>query len=92
MSLCADRTVEVWLAPEEREQIETTYRGRRFVYAPAVQGDYYGEIVYHIGDTVLRTDTLTYEQDIEQLPPKQGFLMRCMEFVRALFGFEKEEN
>lgn len=91
-SLCADRTVEVWLAPEEREQIETTYRGRRFVYAPAVQGDYYGEIVYQIGDTVLRTDTLTYERDIEQLPPKQGFLMCCMEFVRALFGFEKEEN
>ena len=69
-ALCADRTVTVWLAPEEREQMRTTYRGRRFVYAPAVQGDYYGEILYQLGDTVLRTDTLTYEQDI-RLPPKK---------------------
>lgn len=91
-ALCADRTVTVWLAPEERDQMRTTYRGRRFVYAPAVQGDYYGEILYQLGDTVLRTDTLTYEQDIEQLPPKQGFLMRCMEFVRGLFGFQTEDD
>lgn len=89
-SLRADRTIEVWLAPEEREQIKTTYRGRRFVYAPAVQGDYYGEIVYHLGDQVLKTDTLIYDRDIEQLPPKPGILTRCLNFIRGLFGFAEE--
>ena len=77
-ALCADRTVTVWLAPEEREQMRTTYRGRRFVYAPAVQGDYYGEILYQLGYTVLRTDTLTYEQDIEASPEAR--------FPDALYG------
>ncbi len=91
-SLCADRTIEVWLAPEEREQIETTYRGRRFVYAPAVQGDYYGEIVYRLGNEVLRTDTLTYDRDIEQLPPKPGLLTRCWDFIRGLLGFDEQEK
>ena len=91
-SLCADRTVEVWLTPEEREQIETTYRGRQFVYAPAVQGDYYGEIVYHLGDQILRTDTLTYDRDIEQLPPKQGLFIRCIDFIRGLFGLHETQK
>ncbi len=92
VSLCADRTLEIWLAPEEKEQIETTYRGRHFVYAPAVQGDYYGEIVYHIGDHILRTDTLTYDKDIEQIPPKPGLLTRCIDFICGLFGLEKTEK
>ncbi len=92
VSLCADSTLELWLTPEEKEQIETTYRGRRFVYAPAVQGDYYGEIVYHIGDRILKTDTLTYSRDIEQIPPKPGLLTRCIDFICGLFGLDNMEK
>ncbi len=92
VSLYADHTLEIWLTPEEKEQVETTYRGRRFVYAPAVQGDYYGEIVYHIGDHILRTDTLTYSKDIEQIPPKPGLLTRCIDFICGLFGLETTQK
>ncbi len=92
VSLCADRTLTLWLTPAEQEQVEVTYRGKRFVYAPAVQGDYYGEIVYHIGDHILKTDTLTYDRDIEQLPPRPGLLTRCMDFICGLFGLDNTEK
>lgn len=82
--LIAGHEVTAYLAPGE--QAQESLRGRPFVYATVAGGDYYGEIVYQIGDHILKTDTLSYAYDVEQLPPRKGILERCLDFVRGLFA------
>lgn len=81
--LIAGHEVIAYLAPGE--QVTDSLRGRPFVYATVAGGDYYGEIVYQIGEHILKTDTLSYAYDVEQLPPRKGILERCLDFVRGLF-------
>lgn len=81
--LIAGHEVTAYLAPGE--QVTDSLRGRPFVYATVAGGDYYGEIVYQIGEHILKTDTLSYAYDVEQLPPRKGILERCLDFVRGLF-------
>lgn len=81
--LVAGHEVTAYLAPGE--QVTDSLRGRPFVYATVAGGDYYGEIVYQIGEHILKTDTLSYAYDVEQLPPRKGILERCLDFVRGLF-------
>ena len=81
--LIAGHEVTAYLAPGE--QVADSLRGRPFVYATVAGGDYYGEIVYQIGEHILKTDTLSYAYDVEQLPPRKGILERCLDFVRGLF-------
>lgn len=81
--LIAGHEVNAYLAPGE--QVTDSLRGRPFVYATVAGGDYYGEIVYQIGEHILKTDTLSYAYDVEQLPPRKGILERCLDFVRGLF-------
>lgn len=81
--LIAGHEVTAYLAPGE--QVTDSLRGRPFVYATVAGGDYYGEIVYQIGERILKTDTLSYAYDVEQLPPRKGILERCLDFVRGLF-------
>lgn len=81
--LIAGHEVTAYLAPGE--QVTDSLRGRPFVYATVAGGDYYGEIVYQIGEHILKTDTLSYAYDVEQLPPRKGVLERCLDFVRGLF-------
>ena len=81
--LIAGHEVTAYLAPGE--QVTDSLRGRPFVYATLAGGDYYGEIVYQIGEHILKTDTLSYAYDVEQLPPRKGILERCLDFVRGLF-------
>lgn len=85
VDLVAEHEVTAYLAPGEREQITNSLRGRPFVYATVAQGDYYGEIVYKLGDHILKTDALSYAADVEQLEPRKGILERCLDFVRGLF-------
>ncbi|EOQ41331.1 D-alanyl-D-alanine carboxypeptidase [Butyricicoccus pullicaecorum DSM 23266] len=81
--LIAGHEVTAYLAPGE--QVTDSLRGRPFVYATVAGGDYYGEIVYQIGEHILKTDTLSYAYDVEQLPSRKGILERCLDFVRGLF-------
>ena len=83
--LIAGHEVTAYLAPGEQAQVTDALRGRPFVYATVAGGDYYGEIVYKIGEHILKTDTLSYAYDVEQLPPRKGILERCLDFVRGLF-------
>lgn len=85
VSLTAGHDTTVWLAPDERERVTHTLRGRPFVYATVAEGDYYGEIVYKLDGHILKTDTLAYAADVEQLPPRKGIVGRCLDRIRELF-------
>lgn len=84
--LYADHDLEVWLTPEEQQDVKSILVGRRFVYAPVVRGEYYGQIVYQLGTLTLGQDSLSYGDSIEQLPPRLSVLERWMQFLLHILG------
>lgn len=87
VGLTADHDAVVYLTDDEREQVTDSFRGRRFVYATVAGGDYYGEIVYRLGDFLIKTDSLAYAGDVEQIEPPPSIWERLIEFFKNLFGW-----
>lgn len=79
--LAAQNTVTAYLAPGEKEKIETVRFGETICYAPVVKTAIAGQIVYRIGDKVIAKDTLLYGQGSVLLPEQKSWTERLAERI-----------